>query len=493
MTETYIDTDFLIIGSGIAGLTCAIKAADFGDIIIVTKKKAAESNTNYAQGGIACVFNSNDTKEQHIIDTLKAGDYHNNREAVELLINESKDAIMELISYGMGFEKMDDGHFRLAREGGHSYNRILYYRDKTGQAVESILLEKVKSISNIELIENCQALDIIKSGNTCNGAYVLKKEIITIFSKATVLSTGGIGRVYKITTNPEIATGDGIGIGYRAGAILSDMEFIQFHPTVFIKKDGTTFLISETVRGEGARLINSDGEPFMKKYHPLGDLAPRNIVSYAIYLEQKRGNVYLDMTHKSEDEIEKRFPTIYRVLMENGYNLSETPVPVTPAAHYLCGGISVDLYGRTTIKNLYAYGETACTGVHGANRLASNSLLESIVFSRRIALIADKIVKNKIEHTTNNPKYYNIPEPDDKKNKEIAEKVRNIMWNHAGIVRKEKDMKKGLLFLRAIEKEYNAYNKDTAPTEVLNMIQTGLSILNAAIKRKKSLGCHYII
>jgi L-aspartate oxidase len=386
-------TDTLVIGSGIAGLWAALKAADFGSVIVLTKKEESESNTNYAQGGIAGVMAADDTPLLHLEDTLEAGAGLCHPDAVEALVREGPDRIRELIDFGAHFTmhagEQGGESLALGREGGHSRRRIVFAKDLTGREIERAVLEAVRRHPRISVLENHLALDLIVSNNRCLGVSALDREtraVDTFTAGATVLSTGGLGQVYPHTTNPAIATGDGVAMAWRAGAVVANLEFIQFHPTTLYHPDARSFLISEAVRGEGAILRLSDGSTFMEKYHPLASLAPRDVVARAIDAEVKaRGEAcaYLDATIVPPGVLEGHFPNIVARCRAFGIDPATEWIPVVPAAHYSCGGVRTDLWGRTSIERLYASGEVTCTGVHGANRLASNSLLEAVVFSER--------------------------------------------------------------------------------------------------------------
>ncbi|MFH1284937.1 MAG: L-aspartate oxidase [Candidatus Peregrinibacteria bacterium] len=486
-------TNFLIIGSGISGLNFALHAAKKGKVILVTKKKIIDSNTNYAQGGIAAVLDKTDNIEKHIKDTLEAGDYHNNKKAVRFMVENSKEAIFRLIDLGVEFEK-EKGALKLTREGGHHMRRIAYVGDHTGQEIEKILVKRVKEHLNIEILENAFALNLITKGKTCYGAQIIRKnKIDNIFADQTILATGGLGQIFSNTTNPAIATGDGIAMAVKAGCKTKDLEFIQFHPSALAKKTSPRFLISETVRGEGAKLINSKGKRFMTDRHPLKELAPRSIVAKEIFEELKSGPVYLDISHKSRDFLKKRFPKIYAKLKSYGIDMEKDKIPITPAAHYLCGGLITDLSGRTNIKNLFAFGETTCTGVHGANRLASNSLLEALVFSNQIVKKLKPQKKLKVL-TIDLP---NLSRPDSKETslaKTLRREIQNLMWTHAGIIRNRKKLEKEAIpKLKKILQELSQIpttNKDIAETR--NLAQVSLLILKSAYKRRKTLGCHYV-
>src|SRR5690349_18054354 len=399
--------DFLVLGSGIAGLSFALKVAPYGRVAIVTKKDRAESNTNYAQGGIAAVTSKEDSMELHVRDTLEAGAGLCKEKVVRTIIEEGPARIAELIQLGMLFSEREiprshgARELDLGKEGGHSKRRILHAKDVTGREVERALLAAVAEQSNIEIYENHLAIDLITSQklgyvgtNRCLGAYVLDKttgKVETFASRVTLRATGGCGKVYLFTTNPDIATGDGVAMAYRAGAAVANMEFVQFHPTCLYHPKAKSFLISEAVRGEGGILKTPDGREFMDEYHPLKSLAPRDIVARAIDSEMKRSGaeyVHLDITHRPARFIMERFPNIYATCLQYGIDITKEPIPVVPAAHYQCGGVVTTVDGETEIAGLYAVGEVACTGLHGANRLASNSLLEALVCAHRAALKA---------------------------------------------------------------------------------------------------------
>ena len=488
-----MQTNFLIIGSGISGLNFALHAAKKGEVILVTKKKLIDSNTNYAQGGIAAVLDKTDNPTAHIKDTMEAGDHHNNKKAVTFMVKNSADAIYRLIDLGVEFTK-EEGKLKLTKEGGHHKHRIAYVGDYTGQEIENILVKRVKEHLNITILENAFAMNLITKDKICYGAQIIRKnKIDNIFADQTILATGGLGQVYSNTTNPIIATGDGLAMATRAGATAEDLEFIQFHPSAFAKKISPRFLISETVRGEGALLLNYKKERFMEHRHPLKELAPRSIVAKEIFEELKKGPVYLDIRHKGKEFLENRFPKIYAKLKKYGIDMAKDLIPITPAAHYSCGGIKTDLHGKTNIKNLFAFGEVTCTGVHGANRLASNSLLEAIVFSNQI------IKQLKPHHrlqvlTIDRPKILPYKSPETLLAKSIKKETQNLMWKYAGIIRNRKDIEKIAIprvkeLLKRLS-EIKGTNQTIA--ETINICQAAMLILKAASKRKKSLGCHFI-
>ncbi|MBD3360904.1 L-aspartate oxidase [Candidatus Peregrinibacteria bacterium] len=485
--------NFLIIGSGISGLNFALHAAKKGKVILVTKKKIIDSNTNFAQGGIAAVLDKTDNTEKHIKDTLQAGDYHNNKRAVRFMVRHSTEAIYRLIDLGVEFEK-EEGELKLTREGGHHKRRIAYVGDYTGQEIENILIKRVKEHLNVKILENAFALNLITKGKTCFGAQIIRKnKVNNIFADQTILATGGIGQIFSNTTNPVIATGDGIAMAVRAGCKVQDIEFIQFHPSAFAKKTTPRFLISETVRGEGAKLVNSKGKRFMTSRHPLKELAPRSIVAKEIFEELKNGPVFLDISHKKREFLKKRFPKIYSKLKSYGIDIAKDKIPITPAAHYLCGGIVTDLSGQTNLKNLFAFGETTCTGVHGANRLASNSLLEALVFSNQIVKKLQPQTKLKVL-TIDRPNLTPSNSKETKLAKKFRKEIQTLMWQYAGIIRNRKKLKnEAIPKLKKIIQELSqikSTNKDIAETK--NTAQVSLLILKAALKRRKSLGCHYV-
>jgi L-aspartate oxidase len=513
-------TDFLVIGSGIAGLSFALKAAEFGTVALVTKREIADSNTALAQGGIASVFSAMDSFDLHIKDTLSSGDGLCREESVKMVVKNGPERIKELIELGVKFNKKDnknstnDPEFDLGMEGGHSRKRILHAYDMTGLEVESVLVEKAKAHKNIKIFENHIAIDIItcqeglKAGKiiAC-GAYVLNKkteEIITFSALITLLSTGGAGKAYLYTSNPDIATGDGIAMGYRAGASVANMEFMQFHPTCLYHPEAKNFLISEAVRGEGGILIDSDGKAFMHKYHPLKDLACRDIVARAIDKELKKSgadSVFLNISHKNSDFIKKRFPNLYKKCLSFGIDMTKDPVPVVPAAHYMCGGVSTYLNGKTDIERLYAVGETACTGLHGANRLASNSLLEAVVYSDKAAKHAIsqlRLIKN--AKMPQSPDWDSMGTMDSDEAIVVShnwDEIRRLMWNYVGIVRSNKRIERALRRIRVIKKEIYEYYWGVKITsdliELRNIATVAELIIKCAMHRKESRGLHYNI
>jgi L-aspartate oxidase len=514
-----ITTDFLVLGSGIAGLSFAIKAADLGTVAIVTKKEKSESNTNMAQGGIAAVYDKEDRFEYHINDTIAAGAGLCKEEVVRFVVMDGPERIKELLEWGVEFTRVGNDHagkYDLGREGGHSMRRVLHARDLTGQEIERALHEKASLKRNIDIFENHIGIDLILQSaiprrekgprQKCLGAYILDtdhNQIHTFKAKFVILATGGSGKVYLITTNPDIATGDGIAMAYRAGAFIANMEFIQFHPTCLYHPEAKSYLISEALRGEGGLLRLKDGSTFMEKYHPLKSLAPRDIVAKAIDTELKKSGdeyVLLDMTHKDRDFIISRFPNIYNRCLAFGIDITRDPIPVVPAAHYQCGGVSTDHYGETNIERLFACGEVACTGLHGANRLASNSLLEAVVFAHRsFVRIAEKFPATKDEPIP-------IPPWDPRGATESDEsivvahnwdEVRRCMGNYVGIVRSNKRLERAHRRIDLISREIDEYYRNFIVTrdliELRNIATVARIIIQCARIRKESRGLHYNI
>jgi L-aspartate oxidase len=515
-----IKTDFLIIGSGIAGLSLALKAAALGTVAIITKKEQAESNTNYAQGGVAAVISPDDSFAFHIEDTLKAGAGLCHRDAVELLVYEGPERVRELIEWGVEFTYRQDSKknvLDLGREGGHSHSRIVHARDLTGRIVEQSLLQAIKQHPNIRIFEQHVAIDLITEHHLdqkpadnyvplhCWGAYVFDESqgiIVQFLARATVLATGGCGQIYLHTTNPQIATGDGIAMAYRAGAKIANLEFMQFHPTALYHPRANSFLISEAVRGFGGILKTQAGIPFMKKYHPMGELAPRDIVARAIDAELKKsGNdcVYLDITHKNSKEIKTQFPHIYENCLNYNIDITSQPIPVVPAAHYMCGGVITDLHGKTTIHNLYACGEVSCTGVHGANRLASNSLLEAVVFAHQVSDEIARQINKPIEQLVPSIPHWNDEGTFNHEEwillSHDKEEVQRLMWDYVGIVRSNLRLKRALRRINLISREIENFYKKTTVTsaiiELRNLVLVAKLIVNCALYRKESRGLHF--
>jgi L-aspartate oxidase len=511
-----IKTDFLVLGTGIAGLSFAIKASQLGSVAVVTKKDKTDSNTNMAQGGIAVVQDQMDRFEYHINDTLGCGGGLCNQDVVRFVVTEGPERIKELLEWGVVFTRSaaDPARFDLGQEGGHSMRRVLHAKDLTGREIERALQEKAGQAKNLRIFENHIAIDLImkssalgqkmESGDRCLGAYVLdieKNEVHTFRAKFTMLSTGGAGKVYLITTNPDIATADGIAMAYRAGAKIANMEFIQFHPTCLYHPDAKSFLISEAVRGEGAVLKLKSGSPFMEKYHPMKSLAPRDVVAKAIDTELKKSGdeyVLLDITHRDKSFLSSRFPNIYAKCLEFGIDMSRDPVPVVPAEHYLCGGVMVNDGGETSIDRLFACGEVACTGLHGANRLASNSLLEAVVFAHRSFLRAAHL----ISAVTEDPVPIAVWDPRGATESDESvvvshnwDEIRRCMWNYVGIVRSNKRLERAQrridLIIGEIEEYYRNFLITRDILELRNIALAAKLIVTCARMRRESRGLHY--
>ncbi len=480
-----------MIGSGIAGLTFANKAAQHGNVLILTKKRKADSSTNYAQGGIAAVFGEDDAPECHINDTIKAGEGLCHKDAVVTMVHDGPQLVKELHSMGCRFSMNSRGTFDLAQEGGHSRRRIVHAKDFTGQEIERVLLEETKK-GGVSVSENEIALDLVIQNGECVGIYYLDadtRKIGLIQSNVTILATGGIGQVYAHTTNPPIATGDGIAMAYRAGAKVANMEFVQFHPTAVynIMIDGRSFLISEAVRGEGGVLKTKDGKPFMKKYDPAENLAPRDIVARACLMEMILTGakyVLLDVSHLKADFIKNRFPTIYETCLTWGLDITREPIPVVPAAHYLCGGILVNEWAESTIPRLFALGECSCTGVHGANRLASNSLLEALVFANRAA---DRVTRIKA---------LRVPRPPAIRETamigpNLMFQIKETMEGYVGLIRSEEGLRTAQAkiddFRRRFDDGIHIINAESRNVAIVAQL-----IIESALERKESRGLHYL-
>lgn len=514
-------TDFLIIGTGISGLSFALKAATLGSVTIVTKKAKVDTATNLAQGGIAAVLSEEDSFDMHINDTLRSGAGLCKEDVVRMVVENGPARVNELLEIGVHFKTMDNdpSHLDMGREGGHSARRIAHVLDLTGREIESALLHKVAENDNIHVLEDHIAVDLLigsKAGikapgegfnDRCLGAYVmdcLSGAIQNWQAKVTVLCSGGCGKVYLYTTNPDIATGDGIAMAYRAGAKVGNLEFVQFHPTCLYHPKAKNFLISEAVRGEGGRLVDEKGRHFMEKYDPRGDLATRDTVARAIDTEMKASGddcVFLDISHKPAEFIKTRFPNIYQTCLSYGIDMTREPIPVVPAAHYMCGGVMTDIWGRTNIESLYALGETACTGLHGGNRLASNSLLEAVVFAHQAFLQC-----NEDKEQLLGAEFCSAPEWSSGKAKKINEgvlvshnwdQIRRLMWNYVGIVRNERRL--GLVKLRLapilieIAQHFRNYLLTPDLIELRNISLVAELIVQSSLQRKESRGLHCLV
>jgi L-aspartate oxidase len=511
-----IHTDFLVLGTGIAGLSFAIKAAELGTVAMVTKKNKTDSNTNLAQGGIAVVQDQTDRFEYHINDTLTCGAGLSNEEVVRFVVTEGPERIRELVNWGVEFTRSeaDPEQFDLGREGGHSMRRVVHAKDLTGREIERALHEKAGKNDDIKIFENHIAIDLIMKSSVlgqkmerddrCLGAYVLdieRNEIHTFRAKFVMLSTGGVGKVYLITTNPDIATADGIAMAYRAGAKIANMEFIQFHPTCLYHPDAKSFLISEAVRGEGAILKLKNGATFMEKYHPMKSLAPRDVVAKAIDTELKKSGddcVLLDITHREKDFLISRFPNIYEKCLEFGIDMARDPVPVVPAEHYLCGGVMVNDMGETSIPGLFACGEVSCTGLHGANRLASNSLLEAVVFAHRSSMRVAELLADIGEDPIPIPPWDARGATESDESVVVShnwDEIRLCMWNYVGIVRSDKRLERAQRRIDLINREIEEYYRNFIVTrdllELRNIAVTAKLIVTCARMRKESRGLQY--
>jgi len=507
--KTYYD--FMVIGSGIAGLTYALRVAERGTVAVITKKQANESSTNYAQGGIASVMSPTDSFEAHFEDTLTAGAGLCHRDVVETIVKAGPECIRELMDIGVKFTyKKPGSELSLGREGGHSHNRVIHAEDLTGREIERALLTACREHGNISIFTNLIAVDLISYEHDgqiyCGGAYLFdpeKRERLSIRSAIVLLATGGVGQLYRYTTNPLIATGDGLAMAFRAGATVANLEFVQFHPTTLSLIGKRPFLISEAVRGEGGILRTSDGTAFMEKYHSMKDLAPRDIVARAIDFELKKSGdetVFLDLRHIPADHIKSRFPNIYINCLEAGIDITRDLIPVVPAAHYMCGGVVTDVNGRSGINRLYVCGETACTGMHGANRLASNSLLEAVATSRFAAVesIKDFEFGEPPEPLRYDFPHSEVPEPP----KELVvlthnrRELKRVMWDCVGIVRSSYLLHEAAerieVFRDSVYRYFFTHALTYPSIELRNMMTVACLIIESALKRKESRGLHYI-
>ncbi|MET0154174.1 MAG: L-aspartate oxidase [Candidatus Binatia bacterium] len=505
-----VQSDTLVIGGGIAGLCFALKAAARGTVMLLTKDRLPESNTAYAQGGIASVWSPEDSFDAHVEDTLDAGAGLCHRDVVELVVREGPDRIRELIELGTSFSTradQEDREYDLGREGGHSHRRILHASDATGREIVRALIAAVRREPRIQVMENHIAIDLVLDDSpqpACWGAYVLDRatdEVKTFVARASVLATGGAGKVYLYTSNPDIATGDGVAMACRAGATIANMEFFQFHPTCLYHPQAKSFLLTEALRGEGAILRLPDGTPFMKHYDPRAELSPRDIVSRAIDHEMKVHGyeyVYLDISHRDPGFVRRRFPTIDHRCLELGLDMTKQPLPVVPAAHYCCGGVVTDAFARTTIPRLYACGEVAMTGLHGANRLASNSLLEALIFADRAARdVAERLAAD-AQRPPEVPAWDPGGAVDSDESVVVTQnwdEIRRLMWNYVGIVRTNRRLSRARKRIRMLRHEIQEYYWNFFVTsdlvELRNIALVAELIIESAIARRESRGLHY--
>jgi L-aspartate oxidase len=507
-----VETDYLVIGSGIAGLSFALRVSQWGNVVVVTKKRDIDTATNLAQGGIAAVMDEHDSVNEHIADTMQSGAGLCDIDIVKQVVSAGRERVEDLIQYGVPFVRdVDTGALSLGREGGHSRRRVAHAYDLTGREIERTLLLMVRKSPNIKLLEEHVAVDLLVKNNDeeqiCFGAYVMSGDrgVVPYVSQVTVLCTGGAGKVYLYTSNPDIATGDGVAMAARAGAKIANMEFVQFHPTCLYHPSAKNFLISEAVRGEGALLIDKNGKRFMDKYDSRGELATRDTVARSIDREMKETGedcVYLDITHKNPDFLKERFPGIYKKCLEFGLDITREPIPVVPAAHYLCGGVLVDSWGNSSVPGLMALGETSCTGLHGANRLASNSLLEAVVFAERAAgYCHDKKEQYEQRIDTQSVDPWSEGEADYLEEEILInhdwDLIRRTMWNYVGIVRTTQRLelaKKRLIAIaEEIESHYKKYYVSSNMVELRNIAHIALMIVESALARKESRGLHYSI
>jgi L-aspartate oxidase len=500
-----LETDYLVIGSGIAGLNFALHAAEHGRVVVVTKKQPADTNTNWAQGGVAAVLAKDDTFERHVEDTLAAGDGLCDREVVEMCVQQGPAMVQRLLDIGCRLARNDGGELDLGREGAHSRHRVVHWEDVTGREIQRALLAAVAKSSNITMLSDHIAIDLLSMAKyggdpSCFGAYILDRKtgaVRTICSRATVLASGGTGKVYVYTSNPDVATGDGLAMAYRIGAAVCDLEFVQFHPTVLYHPMARNFLLSEAMRGEGGVLRLANGETFMEKYHPMKSLASRDIVARAIDNELKKSgadSVFLDMTQLEPAFVKGRFPNIYERCLGLGIDITKQPIPVVPAAHYMCGGVKTDHDGRTTMTGLYAIGECAFTGLHGANRLASNSLLEGMVYSTRAAAAVKEAPRVRPAHVA----AWSSGDATDSNDAIVVslnwEEIRRFMWSYVGIVRSDKRIERARRRIEILRDEIREYYLDFKVTldliELRNLALVAHLIIESARRRKESRGLH---
>ncbi len=508
-----VSSDYLVLGSGVAGLTFALEAAEHGRVAVVTKRAVVESNTNYAQGGIAAVMDPSDSFDAHAADTLKVGCGLSKPDVVKLVVENGPDRVRELMALGASFDARGDlaengSSLDLTREGGHTARRVVHSGDITGREVQRVLVEAARRHPNIELFEQHMAVDSIELSkfggpHQVAGAYVLdedKGEVHTFVARATVLATGGAGKVYLYTSNPDVATGDGVAMAYRAGALIANMEFFQFHPTVLFHPRAKSFLISEALRGEGGVLRLENGEAFMARHHEMKDLAPRDVTARAIDYEMKRTGaecVYLDMTARDATYLRERFPTIHAECLCYGIDLTKEPIPVVPAAHYMCGGVVVDDEGRTKVPGLWAIGEVTCTGLHGANRLASNSLLEGLVYGKRAALALADVRTDALAEPPDWDVGSAVPSDEAVIVTQNWDELRRSMWNYVGIVRSDRRLRRAARRVAMLKDEIREYYWKHLVTrdllELRNIADVAEMIIACASVRSESRGLHYTI
>ena len=503
-----VETDYLVLGSGIAGLNFALLAAEHGRVVVLTKKHPSDTNTNWAQGGVAAVLADDDTYERHVNDTLLAGDGLCDRKVVELCVEGGPAQVERLLKLGVRLARTDGGALDLGMEGAHTRHRVVHWEDITGREIQRALLAAVAAHANITVLDEHIGVDLLSMAKyggdaECFGAYVLDcrtGEVKTFCARATVLATGGTGKVYVYTSNPDVATGDGVAMAYRIGATVSDLEFVQFHPTVLYHPHARNFLLSEAMRGEGGILKLANGQTFMENYHPMKSLASRDIVARAIDNELKKSGadcVFLDMTHLDPNEVRHRFPNIAEHCLALGIDITKQPIPVVPAAHYQCGGIKTDTRGATTIKGLYAIGECAATGLHGANRLASNSLLEGMVYSERAAAAVREEHQNRPAHVVR----WSSGNATDSNDRIVValnwEEIRRFMWSYVGIVRSDKRIERARHRIEMLRDEIREYYLDYKITsdliELRNLALVAHLIIESARRRKESRGLHYTV
>lgn len=512
-----MESDFLVIGSGIAGLTFALRAAQHGSVVVLTKDRLPESATEYAQGGIASVWSPEDSFELHSDDTMGAGAGLCHADVVDLVVREGPERVRELIGLGAEFSRRGgefEDEYDLGREGGHTKRRVLHASDATGREIMRTLVEAVHAHDNIRVFERHMSIDLLVDAKlapnidepSCWGAYALdvdRGEVKAFRARATLLATGGAGKVYLYTSNPDVATGDGIAMAYRAGVPVANMEFVQFHPTCLYDPRAKSFLVSEALRGEGARLLTPNGKPFMAQYDRRGELAPRDIVARAIDHEMKVfgfTNVLLDISHKEASFVRDRFPFIYERCLEFGFDITAEPIPVVPAAHYFCGGVRTDVHGATALRRLYAAGEVTMTGLHGANRLASNSLLEGLVFGHRAATAAATMLAEDRSALPTLPEWNPGRAVDSDESVVVTQnwdEVRRMMWNYVGIVRSNRRLARAYKRIRMLREEIQEYYWDFLVTgdliELRNIAEVAELIIRSAIARRESRGLHYTI